>query len=348
MASADRPRLVLDPPAPDDVRRRHCRPARRVCGPRARQRRGPAGRPPPRRHHAAGPDLHARRPSGDLGRGPDDPGRAHRRPVAPALRPRRDAVEPAAPARAAGLGREHGRHAADRDGDLRRPQPCSARRAAARRRTALRRRARRAGAGVAHGVHARRRRLPRLRDPRRAGPAPGAGPGDATDRPALDAGRHRDRRGRHLDAGRADRPGGLRRRAAGIGDRRRDPEGSDVADRAGRGDPGEEPRGRVADGRAARTPRAGRRRDGRARSARRPIVAGVGYGVALLALYGWSTSHSPAFAPLVPSAAETAAALAIAALAAVGGALLARRLADALQPRSGAAAADAALTSPAR
>jgi len=81
---------------------------------------------------------------------------------------------------------------------------------------------------------------------------------------------------------------------------------------------------------------------------RRPIVAGVGYGVALLALYGWSTSHSPAFAPLVPSAAETAAALAIAALAAVGGALLARRLADALQPRSGAAAADAALTSPAR
>jgi hypothetical protein len=81
---------------------------------------------------------------------------------------------------------------------------------------------------------------------------------------------------------------------------------------------------------------------------RRPIVAGVGYGVALLALYGWSTSHSPAFAPLVPSAAETAAALAIAALAAVGGALLARRLADALQPRSGAAAPDAALTSPAR
>ena len=81
---------------------------------------------------------------------------------------------------------------------------------------------------------------------------------------------------------------------------------------------------------------------------RRPVSAGVAYGVALLALYGWSTSHSPAFAPLVPSTTETAAALAITVLASLAGAVLARRLADALQPRPPAPVADAALTSPAR
>jgi hypothetical protein len=81
---------------------------------------------------------------------------------------------------------------------------------------------------------------------------------------------------------------------------------------------------------------------------RRPIAACVAYGIALFALYGWSITYSPAFAPLVPSAAETAAGLGIAMLAAVGGALLARRLADALEPRSPAPAPDAALTSPAR
>ena len=81
---------------------------------------------------------------------------------------------------------------------------------------------------------------------------------------------------------------------------------------------------------------------------RRPAWACVAYGVALLALYGWSTSHSPAFAPLVPSTTETAAALAIAVLASLAGAVLARRLADALQPRPPAPVADAALSTPAR
>jgi hypothetical protein len=81
---------------------------------------------------------------------------------------------------------------------------------------------------------------------------------------------------------------------------------------------------------------------------RRPAVACVAYGGALLVLYGWSTSHSPAFAPLVPSGTETAAALAINVLASLAGAVMARQLADALQPRPPAPVAEAALTSPAR
>lgn len=66
---------------------------------------------------------------------------------------------------------------------------------------------------------------------------------------------------------------------------------------------------------------------------RRPGLAGAAFGVALVALYGWSTSRSPAFAPLVPSATETAAALIIAAIAGVLGAIAGRYLADALQSR---------------
>lgn len=63
---------------------------------------------------------------------------------------------------------------------------------------------------------------------------------------------------------------------------------------------------------------------------RRPAAASVAYGVALLALYGWSTSHSAAFQPLVPSAAQTAAAVALACVAALAGSALGRRLADGL------------------
>jgi hypothetical protein len=63
---------------------------------------------------------------------------------------------------------------------------------------------------------------------------------------------------------------------------------------------------------------------------RRPAAACVGYGVALLALYGWSTSHSPAFQPLVPSAAETVVALALVCVAGLAGSVVARRLADGL------------------
>ena len=65
---------------------------------------------------------------------------------------------------------------------------------------------------------------------------------------------------------------------------------------------------------------------------RRPGIAGAAYGIALVALYGWSTSRAPAFAPLVPSAAETAMALVIAAAAGLLGTMLGRLLADALEP----------------
>jgi hypothetical protein len=84
---------------------------------------------------------------------------------------------------------------------------------------------------------------------------------------------------------------------------------------------------------------------------RRPAAACVAYGVALLVLYGWSTSHHPAFQPLVPSAMETAAAIAIAGGAAVVGSVLARRLADGLGASHAPAAASATAagaTSPAR
>jgi hypothetical protein len=79
---------------------------------------------------------------------------------------------------------------------------------------------------------------------------------------------------------------------------------------------------------------------------RRPGLAGAAYGIALVALYGWSTSHTPAFAPLVPSAAETAIALAIAAVAGVAGAAAGRHVADALQSPAAAPPA-AAVPSPA-
>jgi hypothetical protein len=84
---------------------------------------------------------------------------------------------------------------------------------------------------------------------------------------------------------------------------------------------------------------------------RRPVAACVAYGVALLALYGWSTSHSPAFQPLIPSAAETAVALVITALAGVLGAQAARRLADGLgapSPAPTPAGVAEGITSPAR
>jgi hypothetical protein len=72
---------------------------------------------------------------------------------------------------------------------------------------------------------------------------------------------------------------------------------------------------------------------------RRPTAACVAYGVTILALYGWTTSRSPAFTP--PSAGETAVALAITVVAAFLGAALGRWLGDALAPppapRSGVA-----------
>ena len=72
---------------------------------------------------------------------------------------------------------------------------------------------------------------------------------------------------------------------------------------------------------------------------RRPGIAGAVYGIALLALYGWSTSRSPAFAALVPSAAETAMALVIAAVGGLVAGIAGRWLADSLEDRHGSAEA---------
>jgi hypothetical protein len=80
---------------------------------------------------------------------------------------------------------------------------------------------------------------------------------------------------------------------------------------------------------------------------RRPTVACVAYGVAILALYGWATGRSPAFAPLVPSLAETAVALAVTAAAGALGAQAGRRLAGVLEPRGAAVAPGPALAQPA-
>ena len=66
---------------------------------------------------------------------------------------------------------------------------------------------------------------------------------------------------------------------------------------------------------------------------RRTALACVAYGVAVLALYGWSTSHNPAFVP--PAAGETAVALAITVVAGLAGAVLGRLLAEALAPAPG-------------
>ena len=63
---------------------------------------------------------------------------------------------------------------------------------------------------------------------------------------------------------------------------------------------------------------------------RRPTLACAAYGIVLVAVYGWSTSRSPAFAALVPAALDTALALGIAAVAGGLGALGGRYLADAL------------------
>jgi hypothetical protein len=66
---------------------------------------------------------------------------------------------------------------------------------------------------------------------------------------------------------------------------------------------------------------------------RRAGLASVSYGVALLAVYGWYVGRSPAFAPLVPSAVESVAALGVTVVAALVGAALGRRLSEALEPR---------------
>ena len=65
---------------------------------------------------------------------------------------------------------------------------------------------------------------------------------------------------------------------------------------------------------------------------RRPATSAMAYGATLFATSGWTLAANPAFAPQVPGAAETVAALALTLVAGVVGGHLGRRLADALAP----------------
>ena len=67
---------------------------------------------------------------------------------------------------------------------------------------------------------------------------------------------------------------------------------------------------------------------------RRPILATVGWSVALFAIYGAALARSPAFAPMAPDAAATAVALGLTVAAASVGGLAARRLSDHLAARA--------------
>ncbi|HEY7542761.1 MAG TPA: hypothetical protein VIF11_21655 [Methylomirabilota bacterium] len=86
---------------------------------------------------------------------------------------------------------------------------------------------------------------------------------------------------------------------------------------------------------------------------RRPVLAAITYGVAVFAAYAWFLSTLPAYAPLVPRALETAAALGLTvAYAAAGGVagcrLVTQLVRDEIDPRVGREGAMAAVTSPGR
>jgi hypothetical protein len=77
---------------------------------------------------------------------------------------------------------------------------------------------------------------------------------------------------------------------------------------------------------------------------RRPVVAALGYAATLFFASAWVLAGTPAFAPLVPGAGDTAAALALTLAAALAGGALARAIGDRLAvppPRQGAAGAPA-------
>jgi hypothetical protein len=86
---------------------------------------------------------------------------------------------------------------------------------------------------------------------------------------------------------------------------------------------------------------------------RRPGTAAIVYGVSVFAAYAWFLSTLPAYAPLAPTAVETATALAITLACGAAGGLAAgwlgaRLVGDALDRRAGRASAVAGLTSPGR
>jgi hypothetical protein len=70
---------------------------------------------------------------------------------------------------------------------------------------------------------------------------------------------------------------------------------------------------------------------------RRPALACIAYGLAMLALFGWSIGQKPAFRPQAPSIPETMLAVLITVIAGVLGAGAGRWVADLLQPRPGLA-----------
>jgi hypothetical protein len=67
---------------------------------------------------------------------------------------------------------------------------------------------------------------------------------------------------------------------------------------------------------------------------RRPVVAALGYAVAIFALFGWLLAHAPAFAPNAPAAGATLVALALTLVAALGSAAAGTRLARVLEARA--------------
>jgi hypothetical protein len=71
---------------------------------------------------------------------------------------------------------------------------------------------------------------------------------------------------------------------------------------------------------------------------RRPLSAAMVYAVTLCLTTGWSLGRAPAFAPLVPGAADAAMAVLLALGAALAGGYLALRLADVLAPDAAAPA----------
>jgi hypothetical protein len=78
---------------------------------------------------------------------------------------------------------------------------------------------------------------------------------------------------------------------------------------------------------------------------RRPVGAVLGYAATLFFASAWVLAGTPAFAPLVPGAGDTAAALALTLAAALAGGVLARATADRLvapAPRQGVVGAPAA------
>jgi hypothetical protein len=86
---------------------------------------------------------------------------------------------------------------------------------------------------------------------------------------------------------------------------------------------------------------------------RRPALAAIAYGVAVFASYAWFLSTLPAYAPLVPSALDTAAALVLTVVYAAAGGVAGRKLAAQLvrgeiEPGAGREPAVAAVTSPGR